>query len=170
MYRTPPPPPPILVGGRHHCHLSSAVTAPLVAGAVARQLQSLVSATITSGRNDNLLGRICRRRWPLSCFLHYLSPTTGTPTAAVTTALSSPPLPTHKHPDKRCNWTAADGRRHEMNGGGAIDRDAIGGKRRDRWMAAAAGGGDDGRRRASRWETATAGTISVGNQQQRRRN
>jgi hypothetical protein len=92
MYRPPPPPPPILVGGRHHCHLSSAVAAPLVAGAgaIARQLQSLVSATVTSGRNDDLLGRIYLRRWPLSCFLHYLSPTAGTPTAAVTTALSSP--------------------------------------------------------------------------------
>jgi hypothetical protein len=90
MYRPPPPPPPILVGGRHHCHLSSAVAAPLVAGAVTRQLQSIVSATITSGRNDDLLGRIYLRRWPLSCFLHYLSPTAGTPTAAVTTALSSP--------------------------------------------------------------------------------
>ena len=49
--------------------------------------------------------------------------------------LLSPPLPTHKHPDKRCDWTAADGPRHEMNGGSTIDRDVIDGKRHDRWMA-----------------------------------
>ena len=33
IYRPPPPLPPFLVGGRHHCHLSSAVATPLVAGA-----------------------------------------------------------------------------------------------------------------------------------------
>jgi hypothetical protein len=48
----PPPPPPFLVGGKHHHHLLSAVAAPLVAGAVARQLQSLVSATVTSKHPD----------------------------------------------------------------------------------------------------------------------
>ena len=31
------------------------------------------------------------------------------------------------------------------------------------------GGGDDGRRWASRWETATAGTIAMGDQRRRRR-
>ena len=75
--------------------------------------------------------------------------------------LLSPPLPTHKHPDKRCDWTAADGPRHEMNGGSAIDRDVIDGKRRDRWMAEVvatmgAGGRRGGRRRRlaqSRWAT-----------------
>ncbi len=84
--------------------------------------------------------------------------------------LLSPLLPTHKHPDKQCNWTAADGRRHEMNGGSAIDRDAIGGKRRDRWMAAAAatmgaGGRRGGRQRRlarSRWATNGSGGAMNG--------
>jgi hypothetical protein len=46
IYR--PPPPPFLVGGRHHRHLLSTVAAPLVAGTITRQLQSLVSVTVTS--------------------------------------------------------------------------------------------------------------------------
>jgi hypothetical protein len=91
----PPPPPPFLVSGRHHRHLLSAVTAPLVAGAFAHQLQSLVSATVTS-----------------------------------------------KHPDKRHDWTLADGWRREINGA-AQSMDG-------------GGGGGDGRRRASRWEKVTA--------------
>jgi hypothetical protein len=53
IYRPlPPPPPPFLVGGRHHCHLLSAVTTPLVASTIAHQLQSLVSATVTSKHPD----------------------------------------------------------------------------------------------------------------------
>ena len=47
-----PPPPPFFVGGRHHCHLLSAVAVPLVASAIAHQLQSLISATITSKHPD----------------------------------------------------------------------------------------------------------------------
>ena len=54
FYRPPPPPrpPSFLVGGRHYRHILSAVAAPLVAGAVARQLQSLVSVTVTSKHPD----------------------------------------------------------------------------------------------------------------------
>jgi len=48
----PPPPPPFLVGGRHHRYQLSAVAAPLVASDVARQLQSLVSTTVTSKHLD----------------------------------------------------------------------------------------------------------------------
>ena len=49
---------------------------------------------------------------------------------------------------RRRDWTAADGRRHEMNGGGAMDTGVIDGRRRRRrrrW--ALAGRRRDGRRR-----------------------
>jgi len=52
LNRPPPPPPLFLVIDRHHRHLLSTVAAPLVAGAVAHQLQSLVSATVTSKHPD----------------------------------------------------------------------------------------------------------------------
>jgi uncharacterized membrane protein YgcG len=78
IYCLLPTPPPLL----------SAFAVPLVTVAVTRQLLSLDYTTVTRSRNDDLLGQIGWRWRPLSCFPHYLSPATGTPTAAVTTALS----------------------------------------------------------------------------------
>ena len=53
-------------------------------------------------------------------------------------------LPTHNHPDKRCNWIAADGRRREINDGGTIDSNEIDEQRSGRW-----------RRRRRRWTLAS---------------
>ena len=51
----------------------------------------------------------------------------------------------NRHGRRRCDWTAADERRHEMNGGGAMDSGVINGWLwRQRWRrcaAAVCGGG-----------------------------
>jgi hypothetical protein len=70
------------------------------------------------------------------------SPRLLLPAPSLVSCRASSPTPTSKHPDKRLDWTAADGWRREINGAAQL---MDGG-----------GGGGDGRWRTSRWETATA--------------
>jgi len=119
-----------LVGGRHHRHLSSAVAVPLVASAHTHQLQRLISATVTSSWDDDLLRKISWCRHPPIMFSTLLISCSRRAHRCCDHHSLSPLLPTHKHPAKQCNWTAADGRLCEINGGGATDSGMIDGWQR----------------------------------------